>query len=238
MRDEKLIQWNSQQKTLKSILGKEAGFEEAIQLCLKQHSMVHASDVSKLKESTIEDELWNELDEASFRTFVNQDHGTIARNMWHATRIEDITMNLLVAGESQVFKQDNWQEKLNVNIQDTGNAMTDAEVIDFSNGINMEQLFSYRVAVGTSTRAIIEKLTFLDLKQKMEPSRLKTVLDEGAVLDVEGANWLIDFWGRKNVAGILLMPATRHNLVHINQSKRIKLKVQKRKKRTSVNSGL
>jgi hypothetical protein len=47
---------------------------------------------------------------------------------------------------------------------------------------------------------------------------LKRIIDEGAVLDVEASNWLIDFWGRKNVAGILLMPATRHHVVHLNES--------------------
>jgi len=61
----------------------------------------------------------------------------------------------------------------------------------------------------------------------MEPKRLQRILDEGAVLNVDGAKWLIDFWGRKNVAGILLMPVTRHNLVHINESMNIKKKCSK-----------
>ncbi|WP_346868936.1 hypothetical protein [Clostridium sp. UBA5119] len=43
-------------------------------------------------------------------------------------------------------------------------------------------------------------------------------LDESAVLDVKASNWLIDFWGRKNVAGIILMPMTRHQVIHINES--------------------
>ena len=42
---------------------------------------------------------------------------------------------------------------------------------------------------------------------------------EGAV--VEEARWLTDYWGKKTFSGLLLMPATRHNLVHLNESMRI-----------------
>ena len=61
----------------------------------------------------------------------------------------------------------------------------------------------------------------------MEPDRLQRILYEGGVLNVEGANWLIDFWSRKNVAGILLMPVTRHQIVHINESIQLKQKCKK-----------
>jgi hypothetical protein len=45
-------------------------------------------------------------------------------------------------------------------------------------------------------------------------------MDEGAV--VEAAQGLIDYWGRRNIAGLLLMPATRHNFIHLNEALRIK----------------
>ena len=85
--------------------------------------------------------------------------------------------------------------------------------------------------MGRNTREIIKTFEPLDLKRKMEANRLQRILDEGAVLNVEGANWLIDFWGRKNVAGILLMPVTRHHIVHINESIKLKEKCRKLAKR-------
>ncbi len=209
---------------IKSIYGQpfqKKCFENTIDLFLKQHTMVHSSKVSNIKNTTFEDELWHNLDEKTFREFVKTDHGTIARNMWHTTRIEDLTMNILVAGDMQILKTDNWIKKLNCIVEDPGNAMTDDEVIEFSKHINMNALRNYRMAVDVRTRKIISSLSLPDLKRKMEKLRLQKILDEGGVLDVEGANWLIDFWGKKTVAGILLMPATRHNLVHINQAKRI-----------------
>jgi hypothetical protein len=56
------------------------------------------------------------------------------------------------------------------------------------------------------------------MKRKFRQDMLKRIIDECAVLDVEASNWLIDFWGRKNVSGILLMPVTRHHVVHLNES--------------------
>lgn len=199
-------------------------FDEAIKLCLEQHSMVHLSEMSKKNAVTFEDELWEGLDETTFRTLINVKGRTIAYGLWHSSRIEDITMNILVADETQVINTENWLEKMNSKISDTGNAMTDKEILDFSLIINIQELRKYRIAVGRKTREIIQKFKPLDLKRKMEPKRLQRILDEGAVLNVEGANWLINFWGRKNVAGILLMPVTRHHIVHINESMSAKKK--------------
>ena len=90
----------------------------------------------------------------------------------------------------------------------------------------MQELKNYRIAVGRKTREIIKNLTAEDMKKKFNKASLQRIIDEGAVLDVEGANWLIDFWGKKNVSGIILMPATRHHVVHINESLSAKKKKQ------------
>lgn len=224
--------WNSRQKLLKSIITKLDKFDETIELCLEQHLMVHASEMSQANVVTFEDELWDGLDEITFRTMpTEKDEATIAWCLWHTTRIEDITMNILVDDDTQVINSNNWLEKMNVTICDTGNAMTNKEIVDFSSNIDMQELRNYRKAVGRKTREIIKRFEPSDLKRKMEASRLQRILDEGGVLNVEGANWLIDFWRKKNVAGILLMPVTRHHIVHINESIKLKQKCRKLAKR-------
>lgn len=224
--DTKKASWNSNHNLLRSIFLKPKKFDEAIKLCLEQHSMVHLSKVSQINTVTFEDELWDGMNETAFRAMPSLKDQTVAWCLWHTARIEDITINILVAGDTQVINTDNWHEKMNVKISDTGNAMTNNEVIDFSSNVDMHQLCSYRVAVGKKTREVIQSLQPADLKKKMPPERLQRILDEGAVLNVDGARWLVDFWGRKNVAGILLMPVTRHHLVHINEAMRIKKKSQ------------
>jgi hydroxypyruvate isomerase len=213
-----LKSWNNEIKQLKGIILKPDKIEESKNLSLNLHSMVHSSIMSGINKKTFEDELWKGLDENTFRTSKNEKGRTIAYGVWHSTRIEDITMNLLVAGEDQVFSRSNWQKKINSKIIDTGNALTEEEIMEFSKNINIEELKNYRLEVGRRTRDIIKNLTSFDMKRKFEKYKLQRILDEGAVLDVEASNWLIDFWGRKNVSGIILMPMTRHHVVHINES--------------------
>lgn len=221
MENKKTI-WSTKQTLLRNLLSKPDQFEAAIKLCLEQHAMVHLSEMSQLNLVTFEDELWEGLDETTFRTMPTSKDVTIAWNLWHLTRIEDITTNILVAGDPQIINTADWLKKMRAPVYDTGNAMTDAEIINLSSNIDIQELRNYRIVVGRKTREIIQKLKPADLKRKMERTRLNRILDEGAVLNVEGASWLIDFWGKKNVAGILLMPTTRHQMVHINDSIRHK----------------
>jgi hypothetical protein len=36
---------------------------------------------------------------------------------------------------------------------------------------------------------------------------------------------LSDYWSKKTIAGLLLMPPTRHNFVHLNEAARIRQKL-------------
>jgi oligoribonuclease NrnB/cAMP/cGMP phosphodiesterase (DHH superfamily) len=146
--------WGEQHQLFKGIVLKPERFDEAIGLGLELHAMVHLSEMSLIKEATFEDELWEVLDEKTFRCKPTLKDVTIAWNLWHLTRIEDITMNILVASQAQVMNTERLK-KMNVQVVDTGNAMTDEEIIDFSSRINMQELRNYRIAVGRKTREII-----------------------------------------------------------------------------------
>jgi hypothetical protein len=210
--------WNEKIKELRGIILKPDKIAESINLCLYLHSTVHFSDTSGVEFTTLEDELWNDLDEKTFRTASKDHYHTIAYHIWHITRIEDITMNMLAMGEEQVIDSGGWREKLNTSVFDTGNAMTVEEVKKFSDEINMQELKKYRMAVGKRTREIIGSLNAGDMKRKVNQEDLSRILCQGAVLDVPESRWLIDFWGRKNVAGLILMPGTRHQVVHLNEA--------------------
>ena len=97
----------------------------------------------------------------------------------------------------------------------------DAEAIaDLSRTIEFEALRAYRLAVGCRTREIVAQLRPEALKQKVDPARLRRVMDGGAV--VEAARGIVDYWGRRTIAGLLLMPPTRHNFLHLNEALRLK----------------
>lgn len=214
---DKKSQWNENQKTLRSFLLDNSKFEKAIKICLEQHSMVHLSEMSSIKTDTFEDDLWRNLDETALRTSTNEKGRTILYGLWHSARIEDITMNILVASDYQVINTENWLKRIQSTTCTTGNELNPIEILEFSKNININELRNYRIAVGRKTQHIIKNLTFSDLKRKFSKESLSRIMEEKAVSSLPSANWLIDFWSKKNISGILLMPVTRHHIVHINE---------------------
>jgi hypothetical protein len=136
--------------------------------------------------------------------------------LWHISRIEDITMNLLVTEEDQVYTSGNWIEILKSPIHYTGNLITQADLRALSNEVDPFDLMDYRDAVGIRTRQIINQIESERLKEKVSPSGLERILDEGAVLPE--SEELLAYWGRKKIYQLLLMPPTRHLIVHLNEA--------------------
>ncbi len=216
--------WNEQQKILRGALSSSGEHQKAIELFLSQHAMVHSSMVTKSETASFADEVWQDMDEESIRRIPRNCEHSVAWVVWHISRIEDVTMNMLVAGSPQVLYRDDWHNQMGVEVHHTGNAMDEKEVAELGATIDIEALRAYRVAVGRRTREIVKQLEPEDLKQKVEPSRLQQVMAEGAV--VEAAREIVDYWGKRTISGLLLMPPTRHNFIHLNEALRIKQKLR------------
>ncbi len=221
--------FNEAIKRLKTIIRIESNYRETIAKALTLHSMVHLSQMSGSKQITYEDNLWDGLDDSIAKTAVNKKGRTIAFGIWHSTRIEDITLNLLINNSNQVLDP-SWMKKINSSIPDTGNQLSKNEILTFSRQINIKELKNYRVAVGRKTQKTIKALQFSDFKRKFSKTTLARIFKEKAVSRHPDARWLIDFWSKKDVAGIIFMPITRHNLVHINESVQAKQKGIKKNK--------
>ena len=216
-------QWNQRQQNLRQALSKRDQ-QKAIELFLIQHAMVHSAKVSKAKLWSFEDEVLNDLTEEQFRCVPPGGEHSIAWVLFHIARCEDITMNMLVAGTPQLFIRDDWQKKLKINIIHTANSLDGAGVAALSAQADIDQLQAYRQSVGRRTRAIVKKLKPEELKQIAEASRLQKVMREGALLPE--ATGILNYWGKCTVTGLLLMPPTRHNFLHLNEALRIKQKLQ------------
>ena len=222
----KISDWNPKQAQLRTLISKPDRFDDAMQLCLDLHSVLHCSEVSSMSFPSYLDRIWNGMTANAFITMPTSKDVTIAWNIWHITRIEDITTNILIADSEQVLNND-WLGKLNVSVTDTGNAMNDDEILSLSHSLNMDALKNYRNAVGTKTRAVIKNLNPNDMKRKVNPESIERIKNEGGVTDHSESIWLLDFWGRKDIAGIILMPITRHQIIHLSDSMKIKNKILK-----------
>ena len=217
--------WNPLQARLKELITKREHFMEMQKLLLQMHSLLHSKEVYEGDYPTFMDEIWEGLTDKAFRTMPTAKDDTIAWNIWHITRIEDLTANYLIVGQEQVLNQE-WQKRLHTKVTDTGNAMTDEEILAFSNEVDKEALYEYRNAVGRQTKQIIEDLKPEDMKRKVSKLGLDAIVRVGGVSSHPDAVWLLDFMGRKTVAGIIQMPITRHQIVHLNDSVRLKKRIK------------
>ena len=211
-----------QQTELRHMLLSDDLYQDAFHIFFTQHAMLHSASMLQTEQFSLEDEVFENLSEQEARRIPNTSENSIIWNIWHIARIEDVAMNMLVAGDQQVFTQEGWQNSLGIEAHDTGNAMPPDLILQLTEDINIPALRTYRIAVGLRTRKIVSQLQPESLKYKIDPARLAEVQKAGAV--IPAANGLIEYWSRRNIAGLLLMPATRHNLVHLNESLRLKEK--------------
>jgi len=214
--------WNEGHQKLNRALA-AGDRDKAIELFLNQHAMVHSAKMAKTGLWSFEDEILKELTDDQIRQMAGEH--SIAWILLHLARIEDITMNMLVAGTDQLFTLDGWGKKLNVDIIHSANKMTDESLAKLSAKMEVKALRAYRIAVGRRTREIAQKLKAEDFKKKIDPARIQEVMKEGAV--VPEAMEIINYWSSKTIAGLLLMPATRHCILHLNEADRIRKKLLK-----------
>lgn len=211
---------HQQQTELRKLLTKSNQYDKAITLFMRQHAMLHTMAMSGTEPWSFEDQVLGDMSEEEVRRIPTRQEHSVAWCIWHIARIEDVAMNMLVAGSTQVMNQGNWLRQMNLKFRHTGNAMNQEEIEAISRSVNIIALRAYRLAVGRKTRQIVLDLEPGDFKLKVKTTRLNKVMEEGAV--VEGARDIVDYWSRRDIAGLLLMPATRHNLVHLNEALKIK----------------
>lgn len=216
--------WNSIHQQLTRAL-RAGDRTTAITLFLHEHAMLHTAGMSKSGVWSFVDQALAGLTDDQIRRVPPGDEHSIAWILLHLARIEDITMNLLVAGKAQVFTPDGWGKKMNIPILHSANRMGAASLRALSREINVKALKAYRTAVGRRTQGVVKKLWAEDFKRPVDPTRLKRVLEEGAVSPE--AMEIVNYWSRKTITGLLLMPPTRHCILHLNEAMRIRKKLLK-----------
>ena len=212
--------WNKRQPTFRLLLLSFSDHEQAIELFLSQHAMLHTAAMAQSEPWSFEDEILSDMNEAHIRRIPHNRAHSVAWLIWHIARIEDVTMNLLLTGTSQVLHEGNWLAKMGLDGGDVGTGTDEERVAEVSAKINIEALRAYRLAVGRKTREVVPAIDVEALKQKPEAARLQRVIEEGAV--VEAAHSLVETWGKWQKVRLLAMPATRHSFTHLNEALRLK----------------
>ena len=212
--------WSELNKTMQTQIKKKDTYEAGIDTLFDLRNQLMKILLSFNEELSRED--FNEI------PFINADGyhcKTIAYSIWHIFRIEDIVAHTLINKNEQVFFSGNYQERINSPIITTGNELVKEQIADFSKQLNMKELYSYIFEVKDSTEKILNSLSYDQLKKKVSEERKEHLKLLNVVSTDENAIWLIDYWCGKDIRGLIQMPFSRHWIMHIEASLRIKNKI-------------
>lgn len=212
--------WSELNKTMQAQIKKKDTCEAGIDTLFELRNQLMETLTSFSEELSRE-----EFDAIPFINADGYHSKTIAYSIWHIFRIEDIVAHTLIGEDEQVFFAGNYQERINSPIITTGNELVKEQIADFSKQLNLKELYAYIFEVKDSTEKIIDSLSYDDLKKKISEERKEYLKSLNVVSTDENAIWLIDYWCGKDIRGLIQMPFSRHWIMHIEASQRIKNRI-------------
>ena len=216
--------WSEKNKRVQQLL-KKSTFSEGITGLLSLRDTLMAEIFSWKRE--LKSEAFSAMPYMNSKGYHSK---TIAYSLWHIFRIEDIVANSLIQGREQVFFSGGFDKKTRSPIITTGNELIKEQIADFSGQLDIAALYEYINAVKESTDKWLKSIGYDDLKRRFTEEDKRRLISLGPVSDDENAAWLIDYWCGKDVKGLILMPFSRHWIMHIEAALRIKAKLQKKKR--------
>jgi len=217
--------WNTEHAALRRLLEKGQDMPKAIDVFLHHHAMVHSNQLGAGDVHSFQDEILQDVTDEQLRIIPPGHANSALWMIWHITRIEDATINVLLAGAPQVFHRGKWQTKLHSPFVDVGNGMSETETRDLSQSVDIKALFKYRLAVARRTQEAVQMLKAERLQEKPPSVRVERLAEDGTVR--ENADWLLSYWGGHPGFNLLLMPGSRHQLVHWNEIGRMLPKLRR-----------
>ena len=160
--------------------------------------------------------------------FINADGyhcKTIGYSIWHIFRIEDIVAHTLINGDAQIFFSRNYQKQIHSPIVTTGNELVKQQIADFSQQLELDNLYAYITEVKRSTEKILKELPYDKLKWKVSKERKDSLKSLDVISTEEKAYWLIDYWCGKDIRGLIQMPFSRHWIMHVEACLKINNKL-------------
>lgn len=212
--------WSELNKTMQTQIKKRDTYKAGIDTLFDLRKQLTETLISFKEELSRED-----FDAIPFINADGYHSKTIAYSIWHIFRIEDIVAHTLVSETEQVFFSGSYQERINSPIITTGNELVKEQIADFSKRLNLKELYSYIFEVKDSTDKIINSLSYDELKKKISEERKEYLKSLKVVSDDKNAIWLIDYWCGKDIRGLIQMPFSRHWIMHIEASLRIKNRI-------------
>ncbi|MDR1697616.1 MAG: hypothetical protein LBR37_01695 [Erysipelotrichaceae bacterium] len=135
-------EFNPKHQKLRQLINDPQHFEATITLAMELHDLMHQQYQDLVLQGK----------EPPMKT---KKMKTIAYNLWHITRIEDLCVNLFISGRALVFDA-LWAKRIKTPFSDIGNGWSQEEIRAFSTTISFEALLEYRKAVHDQTQAVLK----------------------------------------------------------------------------------
>ncbi|SCW69992.1 hypothetical protein SAMN02910456_02664 [Ruminococcaceae bacterium YRB3002] len=209
-------EWSEQNKRMQQLIKKKDAFDQGKDVLFALRNDLMDTLLSYKEELNRED-----FDAMPFINADGYHSKNIAYSIWHIFRIEDIVAHTLVNGDEEVLFSGNYQSRINSPVITTGNELVKEQISDFTGQLDIDELYSYIADVKNSTEEIIKGLTYDDLKIRVTDEHRENLKALGVVSTDENAVWLIDYWCKKDVRGLIQMPFSRHWIMHIEACQRI-----------------
>jgi hypothetical protein len=185
---------------------------------LAQHALLHTADVTN-GATSIADRTFAGLTDSQMRLRPNKGLNSLAWLLWHMARTEDVNVNLVVRDARQVW-DDAWARRLNVARTDIGTGMTEDEVSELSEALDLSAAQAYRSAVGRRTREVVASLDDRLLDVIVGAADVARASAEGAI--GARAEWLVPFWRNHSRATRLATVCVTHNAIHLGEAQALR----------------
>ena len=184
---------------------------------LEQHAMLHSADIAR--GGSIFDRIFGDLAEAQLRVRPGKGTNSLAWLLWHMARTEDVNVNLVVVDGRQVFDEA-WARRLNVSRPDIGTGMTDEDVGDLSETLDLTAAREYRNAVGRRTREVVAGCPAELFDEMVGAADVARASAAGAI--GPRAEWLVALWQNHSRAKRLATVGIMHNALHLGEAQTLR----------------
>lgn len=215
-------EWSDKNKTIQKLLGKETTYKEGIDLLIEFRSELF-EQITQIVNGYPREAFY----QMPFAGADGYHSKTLAYFIWHIFRIEDIVAHTLIQGDEQILFSKGYREKIGCDIITTGNELEGESLKEFSKKLDVDSLYAYAKDVMLSTNEMLQKMDYQQMKSRFGDEDRNRLMESECVSPDENAIWLINYWCKKDVRGLLKMPFSRHWIMHIEAMQRIKNKLCK-----------
>ena len=162
------------------------------------------------------DKTWDRISAAHMR-WQQPGLNSIAWNLLHIARVEDVGINRFVADRPQVLDEGAWLPRLGIGFRHQGTGQSAQEATATTGSVDLDVLRAYSTAVGDRTRAVVAGLTDRALAPTIASERIRAILFEEGFGHPNAAPALEKAYAGWSIGKCLVHFCLTHSYQHVGE---------------------